>query len=168
MQTFNFDTTRPEPEEKNTEIANTVENSNDSKPTDFDKQTDFVVTGSLSQAYTDILNKTLASGKKAVASESLSQSTAIIKSIVANQPAKPVLVYTTKLSDLENDNLQAFDAVTLGLDSGLFSKCAVCIEQDGTKHGELSYALESYFIKRGITIYRDRDKMLNHLKANHV
>lgn len=165
METFNFDTVKPEPivEDKPVVTPDAVATTVAEEP----KKEDILVTGSLSDAYTEALNKMFVGNKVSVITESIAQCTVAIKAAYENKP-KPILAYTTNVTNLSKDNITAFDDITAGLDSGLFRDCFVCIEQDKLNYTEMGYVLENYLSDRGVKVYRNQESMLAAIRGTNV
>lgn len=160
MGTFNFDVLKPEP-------VVTLDTTEPAKTKESDKE-DILITGSLSSAYTDALNELFGKPNNVtIISESIAQCTVAIKKYYENKP-KPILAYATDVNELTKNNMAVFDDISTGLDSGLFKKCFICIEQNKQKYSEMGYSIESYLIKRGINVYRNKENMLAAIRNTNV
>lgn len=121
----------------------------DSTEPEKDPEDEYVISGSLSQAYTDILNKKF--GKvRAVATESIS-------SYVPNgSGAKPVFVYATDMNYISKHGASsAYDDIQAARKSNYFNRCVISVEHTLPQTG--SYlALENMVYDTGMRVYRKR------------
>lgn len=149
MENQNLDGVLPTPP-KETPNANELDAD---KPDDTSDK--ILVVGSLSQTYTDILNKKF-SKDRAIATESI---------IGYNRTDRPVMLYATDMDHLKSKGVaDTYDEVTSAYNSKSFSQCVICVEHTSEPSGDY-FAFEEMVYGIGMRVYRSRDLAMNALGA---